>query len=266
MRIELERSQSQVKELEMSKIGLQDEIAKLKSLLDVAAECYNGESVGSDEVQDLESFSKPDLIAKIQKLNAMLISSVRKEAQDEDDVEAQKEIIIARDLTIEKLQKELDTLRKSCSNFQKESNDVRHMFEREKTHWLDEKEKVIRYQKQLQLNYVQMYKRNKVLESEIEALNKNLSDHEAKIQQLQEQSHHKGKGKCICQKPSKSNSFLSRDHSHSGSSTSLTSSVSKSVKSSGSSAAAAAQSMIQKTGNSVRARLMRMSLHSESQC
>ena len=63
-------------------------------------------------------------------------------------------------------------------------------------------------------------------------------------------------------KASKSHSFLSRD-SHSGSSTSL----SKAVKSGSSSAAAAAQNMIQKTGNSVRARLMKMSLHTDSsQC
>ena len=34
----------------------------------------------------------------------------------------------------------------------------------------------------------------------------------------------------------------------------------------GSKGAAAAQSMIRKTGNSVRARLLKMSLHSESQC
>ena len=50
----------------------------------------------------------------------------------------------------------------------------RKTFETEKAHWLDEKEKVIRYQKQLQLNYVQMYKRNKTLESEIEQLNKTI--------------------------------------------------------------------------------------------
>ncbi len=42
--------------------------------------------------------------------------------------------------------------------------------------WLDEKEKVIRYQKQLQLNYVQMYKRNKTLESDLEAVNRKLEE------------------------------------------------------------------------------------------
>jgi len=41
---------------------------------------------------------------------------------------------------------------------------------------MDEKEKVIRYQKQLQLNYVQMYKRNKTLESEVDQLKKSLAE------------------------------------------------------------------------------------------
>ena len=35
---------------------------------------------------------------------------------------------------------------------------------------------VIRYQKQLQLNYVQMYKRNKTLESEVDQLKKSLAE------------------------------------------------------------------------------------------
>ncbi len=49
-------------------------------------------------------------------------------------------------------------------------------FEMETANWLSEKEKVIRYQKQLQLNYVSMYKRNKSLESEMEQLRKALAD------------------------------------------------------------------------------------------
>lgn len=43
-------------------------------------------------------------------------------------------------------------------------------FKREREQWLEEKNKVIRYQKHLQLNYVQMYRKNKVLESEVEQL------------------------------------------------------------------------------------------------
>ena len=46
----------------------------------------------------------------------------------------------------------------------------------ETANWLSEKEKVIRYQKQLQLNYVSMYKKNKTLEQEMEHLKVSASD------------------------------------------------------------------------------------------
>ncbi|XP_064630105.1 leucine zipper putative tumor suppressor 2 homolog isoform X2 [Lineus longissimus] len=51
---------------------------------------------------------------------------------------------------------------------EKEEQEV--IFEHEKNQWLDEKNKVICYQKQLQLNYVQMYRKNKMLETEVEQL------------------------------------------------------------------------------------------------
>ena len=73
----------------------------------------------------------------------------------------------------------------SLSSLSRQHEELKALFESERSHWLDEKEKVIRYQKQLQLNYVQMYKRNKVLESEMEALNKSLADAEARAQQFQ---------------------------------------------------------------------------------
>jgi alkylated DNA repair dioxygenase AlkB len=51
-----------------------------------------------------------------------------------------------------------------------EKEDQELVFEHEKNQWLDEKNKVICYQKQLQLNYVQMYRKNKMLETEVEQL------------------------------------------------------------------------------------------------
>ena len=45
---------------------------------------------------------------------------------------------------------------------------------------MSEKEKVIRYQKQLQLNYVSMYKRNKGLEAELEAARRSAAAEPAK--------------------------------------------------------------------------------------
>lgn len=43
-------------------------------------------------------------------------------------------------------------------------------FEKERITWAQEKEKVLRYQRQLQMNYVQMYRRARALETEIESL------------------------------------------------------------------------------------------------
>ncbi|KAB0789947.1 hypothetical protein PPYR_15769 [Photinus pyralis] len=44
-------------------------------------------------------------------------------------------------------------------------------FEKERLIWAQEKEKVLKYQKQLQLNYIQMYRRTKALENELECFN-----------------------------------------------------------------------------------------------
>ncbi|TRY76475.1 hypothetical protein TCAL_12560, partial [Tigriopus californicus] len=96
------------------------------------------------------------------------------------ELASQKEIIISRDQEIEKLQNELQGLHAKVKAFKDEADRYRETFETEKAHWLDEKEKVIRYQKQLQLNYVQMYKKNKTLEGEIEQLNKTIADQKKK--------------------------------------------------------------------------------------
>jgi hypothetical protein len=61
------------------------------------------------------------------------------------------------------LSKEVDRLRQELS-------EGRNEFEQERVTWAQEKEKVLRYQRQLQLNYVQMFRRTKTLEAEVESL------------------------------------------------------------------------------------------------
>ena len=87
---------------------------------------------------------------------------------------------------MEKLERSLAKVEEENKALREEVGRFRKNFDVEKANWLDEKEKVgsaplhitalaqltlrlqvIRYQKQLQLNYVQMYKRNKTLESEV---------------------------------------------------------------------------------------------------
>lgn len=51
-------------------------------------------------------------------------------------------------------------------------------FQDERRSWEEEKEKVIRYQKQLQQNYVQMYRRNRQLEGALRELSMELEARE----------------------------------------------------------------------------------------
>ncbi|XP_050399666.1 leucine zipper putative tumor suppressor 2 homolog [Patella vulgata] len=67
----------------------------------------------------------------------------------------------------------------------KEKLDItQNTFDREREQWLIEKNKVIRYQKQLQLNYVQMYRKNRMLEAEVEQLTLELENRDMKLMAL----------------------------------------------------------------------------------
>lgn len=77
---------------------------------------------------------------------------------------------------------------KSDSQLQHEIQELRvalqsknEAFEKEKEQWKDEKNKVIRYQKQLQLNYLQMYNKNRMLEAEVEQLTLDLENRDLKL-------------------------------------------------------------------------------------
>ncbi|KAK6178199.1 hypothetical protein SNE40_013009 [Patella caerulea] len=64
----------------------------------------------------------------------------------------------------------------------KEKLDItQNTFDREREQWLIEKNKVIRYQKQLQLNYVQMFRKNRMLEAEVEQLTLELENRDMKL-------------------------------------------------------------------------------------
>lgn len=92
------------------------------------------------------------------------------------EIMTQKEIIIERDNQIEKLNKEMEECNANYNRVKKRTEEERERFDIETSKWLSEKEKVIRYQKQLQLNYVSMYKKNKMLETEVDCLQKTLAE------------------------------------------------------------------------------------------
>ncbi|NXH23289.1 N4B3A protein, partial [Bucco capensis] len=72
----------------------------------------------------------------------------------------------------------VNTLRKEVERLQTELKLERQQreqqvmdFEEERRTWQEEKEKVIKYQKQLQLNYVEMYQKNQILEHKVNEMN-----------------------------------------------------------------------------------------------
>jgi len=71
-------------------------------------------------------------------------------------------------------------LRADLRRLKDELSAERAEFEVERATWAEEKEKVLRYQRQLQLNYVQMFRRTRSLESEVESLTMEL-ELEAKV-------------------------------------------------------------------------------------
>lgn len=76
-----------------------------------------------------------------------------------------------------KIDKSLETKTDDAKQFQNGLDKLKNQllseqteFEQERITWAQEKEKVLRYQRQLQLNYVQMFRRTRTLEAEIESL------------------------------------------------------------------------------------------------
>lgn len=96
--------------------------------------------------------------------------SLRNFKEDKIKIEISEE-----DIEIQRLNGELvDLSLHSCPDMerlQKELEVKRKDFELERLTWAQEKEKVLRYQRQLQLSYVQMFRRTKNLENEVESLN-----------------------------------------------------------------------------------------------
>ena len=102
------------------------------------------------------------------------LRSVLEEKQDDLEVEEYKQTIIERDQTIESLRRDLREKAGEMSELEGEHQALRQTYKTETDNWLSEKEKVIKYQKQLQLNYVSMYNKNKQLEAEVEQLKASL--------------------------------------------------------------------------------------------
>ncbi|XP_066094292.1 leucine zipper putative tumor suppressor 2 isoform X3 [Saccopteryx bilineata] len=76
------------------------------------------------------------------------------------------------------LRAQVERLRAELQQERRRGEEQRDSFEGERLAWQAEKEQVIRYQKQLQHNYIQMYRRNRQLEQELQQLNLELEARE----------------------------------------------------------------------------------------
>ncbi|XP_037660133.1 leucine zipper putative tumor suppressor 2 isoform X2 [Choloepus didactylus] len=76
------------------------------------------------------------------------------------------------------LQAQVERLRAELQRERRRGEEQRDSFEGERMAWQAEKEQVIRYQKQLQHNYIQMYRRNRQLEQELQQLSLELEARE----------------------------------------------------------------------------------------
>ena len=155
-------------------------ISKVGEMMVQVGEIRRYLEVRTAECEDLKADNK---VMQDEIINLQTLLDLDNEECKLKEISAQKEVIIDRDKTIEELQRSLKEADISNQILAGEVDQFKQNFEVEKANWLDEKEKVIRYQKQLQLNYVQMYKRNKTLESEVDQLKKSLAESSQKQSQ-----------------------------------------------------------------------------------
>eukprot|EP00062_Callorhinchus_milii_P017890 gi/632970756/ref/XP_007901824.1/ PREDICTED: leucine zipper putative tumor suppressor 2 [Callorhinchus milii] len=85
---------------------------------------------------------------------------------ESDEAKAQRKNVD----NVQALRQQLERLKAELIYERRKSEDQMDGFEVERQTWQEEKEKVIRYQKQLQHNYIQMYRRNRELEREMRQL------------------------------------------------------------------------------------------------
>ncbi|XP_071982442.1 leucine zipper putative tumor suppressor 3 isoform X2 [Engystomops pustulosus] len=137
---EMQRKQSEAQQMKEKLSQCEQEIAGLKETL-----CDLGQNPYTMEINE-----------KLRDTLACESDEAKMKRQNEDSLGTLKK-------DIENLQVELAVERQQRD---KQSED----FEEERRTWQEEKEKVIKYQKQLQLNYVEMYQKNQQLEQKISDL------------------------------------------------------------------------------------------------
>ncbi|XP_032891073.1 leucine zipper putative tumor suppressor 3 [Amblyraja radiata] len=160
---ELQRKASEA-QLLRDKLGQNEaEIAGLKQALagtgQQAGRCGKEAGTPTAEEEEEEGEEQQQQQQQQQQQDGLACESdeAKMQRQSEDAARALKK-------QVERLQGEL--------RLERQQHEQQHShFEEERQTWQEEKEKVIKYQKQLQLNYVEMYQKNQTLESKLDEIN-----------------------------------------------------------------------------------------------
>ncbi|XP_022598399.1 leucine zipper putative tumor suppressor 2 homolog [Seriola dumerili] len=96
-------------------------------------------------------------------------------AYESDEAKAQRQ---SSSEALQNMKVQMDRMRAELDFERQRAEQQTGSFEEERRIWQEEKDKVIRYQKQLQQNYVQMYRRNRELEQLLQDLSQELESRE----------------------------------------------------------------------------------------
>lgn len=96
-------------------------------------------------------------------------------AYESDEAKAQRQ---SSGEALQNMKVQMDGMRAELSFEQQRAEQQTAGFDEERRIWQEEKDKVIRYQKQLQQNYVQMYRRNRELQQLLQELSQELESRE----------------------------------------------------------------------------------------
>ncbi|XP_041644135.1 leucine zipper putative tumor suppressor 1 [Cheilinus undulatus] len=145
----------------------QNELQRKKNEADLLRE-----KVGKLEM-DIQVMKQDLALAKEQRLQHSLQQEARAQTQaldrlaedsDSPAAQGQEEENESKHSSTESLQKEVERLKQQLSEERDAQQRQANSFEQERLTWNKEKDRVIKYQKQLQINYLQMHKKNRDLE------------------------------------------------------------------------------------------------------
>ncbi|KAJ8960475.1 hypothetical protein NQ318_013759 [Aromia moschata] len=183
-RDQIEENEKEISELRASNASKDEEIAWLKAEMH---KLKTGNLPPPSQYDSLDSVEKnfedlsetERLRAEIRELREELSDMSLNDYSGVEPGRAQRGQLITQEVSLEDLeiQKLNGELSEESIYGSTEAEKLRRQleaktkqFESERITWAQEKEKVLRYQRQLQMNYVQMFRRTRVLEAEIESL------------------------------------------------------------------------------------------------